>query len=893
MDDLIKELKTDGLLLKKTRKKDQTIEMCRAAIRQNPRALQYASIKCIDHKICLDAVTKEGSVFRYVPSHLITEKMCKLAVSAVGSLLNNVPEKFRTDEICLVAIERDVSSLSYVSQHRIHELITENTPFNFVKRVVDYNKSWLAYMPVNECMIELCLGYIKEDFLVSLYFPEMIKQNSEILKYQKAAGKTTIIGKRYDSSSGKFTAVVKIECGTKPAVFDESKLKNVSYSVEVEFQGFNEFYTFLDGDLANAELRTYNFEGVDLKKYNIEGAVIHSSVLCSQGLYDGEFYEALSRRTHISDNQDTAKYEISVQTDFCYPKPVDTDGHEQFDYKHIPFFYISDVHLCHRIINHFNGKATKEEIFSYVRFLTKKMIASIGTVPHFSYLLIAGDTSSDFEIAQEFYKELLRYWNAKRIIVISGNHELWDPYLELEENIQAYQTYFVGLGITYLHNSVLFVKDLGSNIVVQENQLLALDEEKLRDLALYSSIIILGGVGFSGLNENYNAVYMRYGKSFEEYSPEVARKKDIQESDRFNTIYKKLLAAIQKNRVIVLTHMKKDDWNAVVHNPKWIYINGHNHRNFYEASDRRVIYADNQIGYKSNNVGLKYFYIDNEYDIFAYYKDGIHEISMEQYSDFNRGKMIMMSYGKKDGNIYMIKKNGIYMFLVYCFYYKQSKTKCLYLLNGGKLCKLIGNSLEDIPYYLDVVEKYVENVYLLLDRYSGGQKRISEFVKKLGGSGKIHGCIVDVEKPNEMDNFSYYHLFVNPTDGKVTPYFAYDVKSRIVYKDIKSMLESNDKCKLLADNYVRLESESKSNLPAVQYLGQVAFRKNESFMYDEGSYLYKISRIIKSLQYITEKNVIRIWNEELLNHYFVNRINQANTIEDMVDGTLLIDMEQE
>ena len=358
---------------------------------------------------------------------------------------------------------------------------------------------------------------------------------------------------------------------------------------------------------------------------------------------------------------------------------------------------------------------------------------------------------------------------------------------------------------------------------------------------------------------------------------------------RFNTIYTKILKSLGKSRVIVLTHVKKGDWNTEPHNPYWIYLNGHNHQNFYEVSDRRTIYADNQIGYRTKNIGLKYFYCDNNYDIFAYYQDGIHEITREQYIDFNRGKLVSMSFKREDGTIYMLKRNSIYLFLIYCEYSKRSRGKSLYLMNGGKLGRLGRNRIEDLAYYYDNLKKYVENVNQLLYRYVGGQQRISEFIKHLGGSGKIHGCIVDVERPNELEGFSYCHLFVNPIDGKVTPYFAYDVKSRIVYKDFKALLQAHDSCKLMANNYLRLEKESVHNLPTIQYSGQMEEWENEDSMYDEGGYLYKISRIIKSLQYCAEKNIVRLWNEELLNYDFVNRIKQSNKIDEIVDDRLMID----
>ena len=154
----------------------------------------------------------------------------------------------------------------------------------------------------------------------------------------------------------------------------------------------------------------------------------------------------------------------------------------------------------------------------------------------------------------------------------------------------------------------------------------------------------------------------------------------------------------------------------------------------------------------------------------------------------------------------MIKRDNVYLFLIYCEYSKTSRRKSLYLMNGGKLGGLRRNSLEDLSYYYDNLKKYAENVNQLLYRYVGGQQKLSEFIKYLGGSGKIHGCIVDVEMPNEV-GFSYCHLFVNPIDGKVTPYFAYDVKSRIVYKDLKALLQEHDSCKLMANNYLRIEKK--------------------------------------------------------------------------------------
>lgn len=892
MEDIIKKLNEDGLLLKHIPKKEQTQEICKVAINQNPNALQYASKKCIDAKTCLEAVKRDGNIFRYVPDRLKTKHMCWLAVNIDPNLLDKVPDRLKTKEICLSSVTKDPLTLLHTPVEIIYEILNEESPRELLKSIVDANVEWLEYMPDCKNGLDISIESIKNDFSASKYLSMEIKQSKEILAYQKSQEKISIHRKLYSSEEKVFKALVKVVYNTVPSIWNHEKLIEQFYAVIVEFEEFDEFYSFLDGNLYDAELRTCKFEGVNLKEYDINGAVIHQAILEEQGLFDGRYFETIKKRIEFMDSSEVEKNEICIQKGFNYPKPVDEHGYERYDNDQIPFFYVSDIHLCHRVLNKFKDKATKDEVRWYVKYLAQKMVELVGTIPYGSYLLIAGDTSSEFELAKIFYEKLAACWKPENIVVIHGNHELWDPYDEIENNIEVYREYFKELGITFLQNDLLLVKDRKEQLILCEEEILELSDEKLRILAQECSIAVLGGIGFSGLNDKYNAINMRYGKSFEEAkSKEEALKRDIYEASRFDMIYRKLLQAIPCNKVIVLTHMQKWDWNQEPHNPNWIYINGHNHRNYFDISSEKVVYADNQIGYRTETLGLKYFYIDNEYDIFTYLEDGIHEITNIQYIDFNKGKRVQMSFRRDEGQIYTIKKNEKYMFFIYCSYSKKSKNKYLYLLNGGKLLKVARNKIDDLEYYYEIFDNYVENINILLERYTGNQKKISNFIKELGGSGKIHGCIVDVDKPGYFETYSYCHLFVNPMDGKVTPYFANDVKSRIVYKDLKALLESEKSCKMLEVNYRRLEKEMKLNMPVIQYSSQLIEWGDKGSIYDEGSYIYKISRIIRSLQYATENSIIRIWNEDLLDYDFVNRIEKANKIEDMINDELIVNID--
>ena len=64
----------------------------------------------------------------------------------------------------------------------------------------------------------------------------------------------------------------------------------------------------------------------------------------------------------------------------------------------------------------------------------------------------------------------------------------------------------------------------------------------------------------------------------------------------------------------------------------------------------------------------------------------------------------------------------------------------------------------------------------------------------------------------------------------------------------------------------------------------------DNSVYDEGGYLYRISRIIKSLQYCTEKNVIRIWNTNLLNQELIESVLIAQNAESAMNDKLIISL---
>ena len=102
---------------------------------------------------------------------------------------------------------------------------------------------------------------------------------------------------------------------------------------------------------------------------------------------------------------------------------------------------------------------------------------------------------------------------------------------------------------------------------------------------------------------------------------------------------------------------------------------------------------------------------------------------------------------------------------------------------------------------------------------------------------------------------------MNPNDGKITPYYALSIIDKWIYKDVKTLLASH--CPDLFESYIKILDGDVKNTDIVS---------SEEYAITLSTYvtdtnIYSPSRIIRSFQYLTEVNVIREWEHELLNVY--------------------------
>ena len=493
-------------------------------------------------------------------------------------------------------------------------------------------------------------------------------------------------------------------------------------------------------------------------------------------------------------------------------------------------YYISDLHLDHKINNLSLGY--DYEIPMYIEKKVNELYTSINgsadededdsdsyVYSNYSPLFILGDISSSYEINKCFLEVLSDKFKLKDIILVLGNHELWDSKYRVQLN--KYKKLCKKLNIELLDNSMLVIKDgeyCASRLIrYSEDKLLKMSNTEIQKAVRNSRLIVFGGIGFAGLNKEFNATNGIYRDS-------LTRKEEIFESKKIEKLYKKLNKAIPSHQVVIASHMPKSDWSKEKNNKNWIYLHGHTHRNYFKNDLDDHIFADNQIGYKEKKFNLNHFNFCGRYDTLENHKDGIHKISALTYLNFNRGKNIDVNYNS-DLPVIMIKKNGFYLFM--------NKYNNKYRILRGGTAK---RADYDPDYYYTNMDEQVDIILKPYNKYSELQTKVSKYIQSIGGSGNIHGAIVDID--------FYNHIYVYP-NGKLIPYSAEDIINKEIYSDLSTLLE--EQCPKLYLNY-------QSSLVPKLFQSSISLKK--TYLDTD---IYRVSNKMRSMQYLKECNVIREW----------------------------------
>ena len=604
-----------------------------------------------------------------------------------------------------------------------------------------------------------------------------------------------------------------------------------------QFEHFFDFAAFLKDDLSGANLLfcTGMKHLCDTDGMNLNGVKM-TSELCEQLHISYEKYDY--DRKLIGEFLTTEKNEKeSMQVWQTSRKEILSDSDSDiFSKDDNRISYISDLHLMHRIKN--AGCRSKEDVV-YILQNIVDVILNEST----DLTLIGGDVSSEFSVFELFIKMLrqsanqlcgeTRLFLKKRdFIFVFGNHELWSfPDLPMEEIIGKYKILLEQNEMYLLQNDLFYRNENDDINIIPYNELIQLDNVAISEKLRYTRLAILGGLGFSGYNEEFNA-------NDGVYQATIDRKTEIQESKKFEQLYNKLISVLAKKNTIIFTHTPMKDWCAEAkYHDNFVYVSGHTHRNVFSDDGMKRVYADNQIGYRNENPHLKDFLIDTRYDYFESYEDGIYEITAQDYKDFFRGKNIPITFNRQVNVLYMLKKQEYY-----CFIHK-TKAGSLTMLNGGALKRI---DAKDIKYYFDNMDKMIVAIEEPLKKYTDYQNRIAEEIKKIGGYGWIHGCIIDIDY--------YNHVYVNPVDLKITGYWASDMVNKLVYPSVPELLE--EECPLLYSNYLKAIEKKRENCLILRQPRNEISSPQEYLETD----IYKASREIKKMQKLGSK-ILTSWYE--------------------------------
>ena len=163
------------------------------------------------------------------------------------------------------------------------------------------------------------------------------------------------------------------------------------------------------------------------------------------------------------------------------------------------------------------------------------------------------------------------------------------------------------------------------------------------------------------------------------------------------------------------------------------------------------------------------------------------------------------------------------------------------------------NDITDIEYFQKKFSKMINAYLAIFFPYRNAMERIAYEVKAIGGWGKIHGSIIDVDFFN--------HILLNSFDGKITfynsPVFGY-VQS---YSSLFELL-SIHRPELLEQysDYVKQIEGGKNSIVFVQ-------NSNERLLeaIDIKNSPYSDSRKISQVQRLFDVKVLRVWNELIIN----------------------------
>jgi tetratricopeptide (TPR) repeat protein len=145
----------------------RTFELCKLAVEQNGKALQFVPEKYRTLELYRLAVQSYGETLTYVPEDERTPELCRLAVEQNGWALACVPDKYKTPELCYLAVQNKGCAIACIPNK-------QKTPEMF-RLAVQQDGQALGTVPKDKRTPELCRIAVEQNGFALVYVPEEYK----------------------------------------------------------------------------------------------------------------------------------------------------------------------------------------------------------------------------------------------------------------------------------------------------------------------------------------------------------------------------------------------------------------------------------------------------------------------------------------------------------------------------------------------------------------------------------------------------------------------------------------------------------------------------------------------------------------------------------------------
>lgn len=471
------------------------------------------------------------------------------------------------------------------------------------------------------------------------------------------------------------------------------------------------------------------------------------------------------------------------------------------------------------------------------------------------------------------------------VFVTLGNHE-YMGFSNIDSAITFYQNSLTKFGIHFLHNNFI-------------------SNEK---------ILIYGGTGFAKYDFKYNANTIACCKNF-------SREDECKETELFERGYQSALSFAKENGLCFLcaSHYPISACLNGMYDREAIYFTGHTHNNSLIKAENVVIYADNQIGYRTKKIQFKIATTGLEKNPYIDAPDGLYQTTIKDYLQFYRylgenigqGNCLYQKCQDNKAYLYVIKRKGYYGFFILTH---SGQSKGISIVDGGKTKRLTSST--DLNWICDNFDIVLHKYLQVLLPFRKMQEQLSEELKTLGFDndkcGTIHGCIVDID--------FYHHIMLNPFENKITLYYSpvygevqplYSIGQLISSIKKNSNSLSSNQLEAIKKNYQKKKKQNDFLLSHFSDKKQMQIEDgtHSDYVFSEmstvsrSSGMYEVSRRINPLQRLFSNHVLRDFDLALteskqnafrkfsyVNRVFMFRGVQYKVVED--DGTEFIVVEE-